>query len=165
MTHGGKNKVARAKANRVIAQQQALSLAAKLVAYNEDDPESPIEGLLREVRWSGQVARALGDVCNELLSDNTLTTRSISGERMNVLMDEWAKERERHARFCKMALDAGVEQKQIDVLEQQGAQIVAVLLALLMSPELNLTSEQIINGRVAAARVLRGIDQGTFIDA
>jgi hypothetical protein len=57
--------------------------------------------------------------------------------------------------MCKLALDAGIEQRQLDIIETQAGQIVAAMFALLSSPRLALTSDQIIEGRVVAAEVLR----------
>jgi hypothetical protein len=74
---------------------------------------------------------------------------------MNVLYEAWERERMNHAKLCKMAIDAGIEQKQLDIVEQQGSQIVQLLLTVLMSNELGLTSEQVIAGKVVAARVIR----------
>ena len=68
-------------------------------------------------------------------------------------MRAWTDERMNHARLCKLALDAGVQRQQFDVIETQAGQI--VLLSLLTTPRLNLTSEQIIEGRLVAAAVLR----------
>ena len=67
----------------------------------------------------------------------------------------WTDERLNHAKLCKMALDAGIAQQAIDIIETQAGQIVQLMLSLLTSPRLNLSSEQIIEGRVVAAQVLR----------
>ena len=45
--------------------------------------------------------------------------------------------------------------EQLDIIESQASQVVSVMLSLLTSPRLNLTSEQIIEGRVVAAQMLR----------
>jgi hypothetical protein len=153
--HGGAVKAALEVGKQRVALAEISKRASYLVAYDEDDPETPIDGLLREVRWSGQVARALGAVCDVDLTTDRLLTRTIAGERMNVLYEAWERERMNHAKLCKMAIDAGIEQKQLDIVEQQGSQIVQLLLTVLMSNELGLTSEQVIAGKVVAARVIR----------
>ena len=48
-------------------------------------------------------------------------------------------------------------QRQLDLVEAQANQIVAATLALLMSPRLVLTAEQIIEGRILAAGILRSM--------
>jgi hypothetical protein len=70
-------------------------------------------------------------------------------------MQAWSGERLNHAKLCKMALDAGIQRQQIDIIEMQAGQIVSAMLGLLMNPRLGLSSEQIIEGRVVAAEVLR----------
>jgi hypothetical protein len=49
-------------AKRTQAKAEMLSRVSKIVSY-KDDTDTPEEGLLREVRWSGQVAIALGEAC------------------------------------------------------------------------------------------------------
>jgi hypothetical protein len=152
--HGGDNPQAKANATKRVALVEIQRRAAQLVAFNADDQETPEAGLLREVLWSGQVARALGEAC-EALEDWQLSHVGPSGERLNPLLQAWSEERIQHARLCKMALDAGIEQRQIDILETQAGRIVAAMLSLLQSPRLGLSAETIIEGRVVAAEILR----------
>jgi len=152
--HGGASPNALKKGAERAAMAKVMSRAGKLVAFNEDDQETPAEGLLREVLWSGQVAKALGEACEQFIGDDQLTHKSPTGDRINALMQAWKEERELHARLCKMALDAGIEQRQLDIIETQAGQIISAMLALLSSPRLALTSEQIVEGRIVAAEVL-----------
>jgi len=154
--HGGQEPNAIRAARQRVAYQDAMSLASKIVAYNGDDPETPAEGLLREVAWSSQVALALGEVCQAMIADQQIVSYSAGqGQRLNSLMEAWSQERDRHAKFCRMALDAGIQQKALDIIEIQASQIVTAMITLLTSPRLGLSSEQIIEGRVIAAEVLR----------
>jgi hypothetical protein len=92
-----------------------------------------------------------------MIADQQLTIHSAGqGQRLNVLMQAWTEERLTQARLCKTALDAGIEQQQLDIIETQAAHVVQLMLSLLTSPRLNLTSEQIIEGRVVAAQVRSG---------
>ncbi len=156
--HGGKEPNAIRAAKQRVAYQGATSVASRIVAYDGDDPETPAEGLLREVRWSSQVAKALGEVCEAMVADQQLTTYSAGqGQRFDQLMQAWNDERMNHAKLCKMALDAGIQQQQLDIIETQASQIVSAMLGLLMNPKLGLSSDQIIEGRVIASEVLRSI--------
>jgi hypothetical protein len=56
-----------------------------------------------------------------------------------------------------LAFNAGIQQRQLDLVESQANQIVAAMLALLMSPRLGLSAEQIIEGRIVAAGILRSL--------
>lgn len=156
--HGGKTKKAIAAARTRQINLEVQSLASRIVAYDGDDPETPAEGLLREVRWSSQVAKALGEACEAMVADQQLTTYSAGqGQRFNQLMQAWNDERMNHAKLCKMVLDAGIQQQQLDIIETQASQIVGAMLGLLMNPKLGLSSDQIIEGRVIASEVLRSI--------
>jgi hypothetical protein len=154
--HGGQEPNALKAARQRIAYQQVLSFTSQIVAYDDSNPETPAEGLLREVSWSAQVALALGEVCNAMVADEHLTTSSAGqGHRLHGLMQAWSDERMNHAKLCKMALDAGIQQQQLDLIESRANEIVKVVLSLLSSPELNLSSDQIVEGRIVAARILR----------
>jgi hypothetical protein len=108
--------------------------------------------------WSGQVAIALGEACEALIADEALTTKSASaGMQLHALMNAWTKERINHARLFKLALDAGIQQRQLDLVESQANQIVAAISSLLMSPRLGLSAEQIIEGRIVAAEIFRSL--------
>lgn len=153
--HGGKNKLSLEIGKRRVALASAQSLSSRIVAYDLDFDESPEEGLLREVKWSAQISIALGDAVKTLQNEHLLTWSGAQGQQVNDLVKVWSAERDRHAKFCKMALDAGIQQRQIDIIESQAGQLVSAMLALLMNPRLGLSSEQIIEGRVIAADTLR----------
>jgi hypothetical protein len=59
-----------------------------------------------------------------------------------------------------MALDAGIQQRQLDLVESQANQLVPAILATLMSPRLGLSADQIFEGRIVAAEVLRALPAG-----
>lgn len=155
--HGGSSPRSLATAKQRVAMQVfSTEITQSIVAFDPEYDESPEEGLLREVRWSGQIAKALGVVCMDYVDDLGILTYSAGqGSQINALVDQWNKERDRHAKFCKMALDAGIQQRTLDIIESQAGAIVNAMLALLAAPELRLTSDQIIEGKVVAARVLR----------
>lgn len=153
--HGGKNKASLETGKRRVALAAAQSMSSRIVAYDLDFDESPEEGLMREVKWSAQIAIALGEACASIQDEHLLTWSGAQGQQLNDLMKAHAAERDRHAKFCKMALDAGIQQRQIDIIESQAGQLVSAMLALLMNPRLGLSSEQIIEGRVIAADTLR----------
>jgi hypothetical protein len=154
--HGGNQKSGKAKAQKLIAQHEMLTRASKILAYDDLKASTPEEGLLMEVKWSGQVAIAYGEACEALIADEALTTKSASaGMQLHALMNAWTKERINHARLCKLALDAGIQQRQLDLVEGRANQIVAAMLGLLMSPRLGLNAEQIIEGRIVAAEIFR----------
>jgi hypothetical protein len=118
--HGGKAPNSIAFAKRRLIFDAVRSRVSRIVAYDGDDVTSPEEGLLMEVKWSGQVAIAYGEACEALIADEALTTKS-AGARMQLhaLMEAWTKERTNHARLCALALSAGIQQRQLDLVESQ----------------------------------------------
>lgn len=148
--HGGKSGVVVEAAKR----REALSAIGKLVAFDPDDQE-PIEtGLLREVRWSSQVAQAYGEAVAALDTDD-LTQSGKDSRRLNVLVEAWTNERALHAKLAKTALDAGIAKRSVELAEQQASQIVQVIVNVLVAPGLGLSAEQIVMGKQVAAEVLR----------
>lgn len=185
--HGGNAPHVRAAGlERLKAEQIATTIAQELAAVGRPlVEEHPIDGLLKEVWRSasavevyGQLVAALevpGDF-NDLvevigMDDNgeetwrgridTLLGLNHNGElAANVLVRLWNEERERHAKFCKLALDAGVAERLVRMAEVQGQQIVGLIMAVLDDKELNLTPEQKAVARQRAAKELRGLPSG-----
>jgi hypothetical protein len=153
--HGGKRPESMANARKRAGEREIQERAAALVAFNENDPETPVEGLLREISWSGQIAQAYAEEIKLLHDEQLVTYTKASGDKMHALVKAHERERTLHARLCKMALDAGIEQRNLDIIEQQAGAIVAVMLALLQSPRLRLSAEQIIEGRSVAAGLFK----------
>jgi len=145
---------ARRNATQRLALQDMHQRASHIVAFDDGFDESLEDGLLREVRWSAQVALALGDLCKSL-GDGDLLSTSTQGSHLNVFMEAWRDERITHAKLTKMALDAGIAQRSLDLIEGQANFIVHAMVTLLTSPRLGLNSEQVIEGRVVAAEILR----------
>jgi hypothetical protein len=113
--HGGLSPAGIAKAQRLVAEVELKSRVSKIVAYDDLKASTPEEGLLMEVKWSGQVAIAYGEACEALIADEALTTKSAgTGMQIHALMDAWTKERTNHARLCALALSAGIQQRQLD---------------------------------------------------
>jgi hypothetical protein len=79
--HGGRQKSAVAKADKLVAQHEMRTRDSKIVAYDALDPSTPEEGLLMEVKWGGQVAIALGQACEALIADDTTDVASPRVER------------------------------------------------------------------------------------
>jgi hypothetical protein len=158
-THCGVSKRSREAGKQRLAMAEVQSMSARIVAYNDDFAERPAEGLLREVKWSAQIAIALGKIC-EGLQDEQLMSYSVgTGRQLNVFQKAWTEERLNHARLCKLALDAGIAQQQLNMIEEQAGRVVTAMISLLSDPDLHLSAEQIIQGRVVAAKVLRRLNE------
>ena len=107
--HGGKTPEALLTAKQRLAYQEALAHVPRIVAYDETGAQTPEQGLLFEIAWSEQVAKALAEVCKSVIDDNQITTKSSGhGDQLNALLRMWADERVTHARLCALALSAGI---------------------------------------------------------
>jgi hypothetical protein len=75
--------------------------------------------------------------------------------RRNVIVAMYDDERDRLARFSKLALDAGLERRRVELAENQAGLVATVIMGLLDSPRLGLTREQRDLGRRLAGGHLR----------
>lgn len=153
--HGGNVPIARERG----AQRIALSMAQQIVEYNPNDDETLEAGLLREVRQASQTAQAYAIAVSALQDGlglgNVLSMGQAGDIKLHALIGAWTKERELHAKLAKMALDAGIAQRQVDLAESQAGILVHVLIQVLQSPALGLTAEQVIEGKIVAAQAMR----------
>lgn len=155
--HGGRPKQTRAKA-AVRAELAAWGLA--------DTTEDPGEVLLRLVTQAARRAAEYADLLQQQYhkADSGDPTTSLPSriavlighkfaldregtpfpveEAIRGLVELEGQERDRCARFCKLALDAGIAERQVRLAERQGDLIADVLRAVLADPELGLTAEQ-----------------------
>jgi hypothetical protein len=68
------------------------------------------------------------------------------------------EERDRLAKMAKMAIDAGIAERQVQIAEQQGEMIVTIIVQVLDDPLLKLSEEKRLLARRLAAKHLRLID-------
>lgn len=155
--HGGRPKQTRSKA----------AVRAELATWGlTDSTEEPGEVLLRLVTQSSRRAALYADLLERQYreadagSSTATLPRGIGAligfkyvvdqegvavpveEAIRGLVELEAQERDRCARFAKVALDAGIAERQIGLAERTGALIADVLRAVLADPELGLTEAQ-----------------------
>jgi len=86
-------------------------------------------------------------------------TPNHSGDEVpHVLVRLWSEERDRAARLAKMAIDAGLAEKQVRLAERQGQIIAQIFTTVLDDDSLGLSREQRDAGRSLAARHLRALE-------
>lgn len=73
----------------------------------------------------------------------------------HILIRLEAQERDRLAKHCKMAIDAGIEERKVRLAEEQGEMIATLLASVFDDPELDLTPAQRMAGKKGAAKRLR----------
>ncbi|MDQ3660591.1 MAG: hypothetical protein M3454_05935 [Actinomycetota bacterium] len=116
----------------------------------------PLEVLLYQLGWASGAARALGRLVSEL---EEIHGPNHAGDAVpHVLVKLWSEERDRAARLAKMAIDAGLAEKQVRLAETQGQIIAKIFTAVLDDDTLGLSREQRVAGRSLAARHLRALE-------
>jgi hypothetical protein len=130
------------------AQITQASGHASSTAIGGPIPVDPTTALLRCVHLAaGQVEHASQQVARVPAERTFEDTKN--GARLNPWARVQAETMERLARFSKMAIDAGVAERQVELAERWGAQIATVLRQIL--DDLALTDEQ----RARAPEVVR----------
>ncbi|MFZ1361335.1 MAG: hypothetical protein WAS05_00160 [Candidatus Nanopelagicales bacterium] len=167
--HGGATTKAKEAGKRNLARQKAEQAVATLGLPREVDPGT---ALLEEVhRTAGHVAwleQQIRDLDPEALtwgktSEVHKTATEFAGvdttheAGLPVLMELYQAERKHLVTVCSAALKAGVEQRRVELAEQQGQLIVTVIKSILGDPELGLTTEQQQAAPAVASRHLRSV--------
>lgn len=124
-----------------------------------DVPEPGKVVKLSETDMARQLETLVGiDEDGEILvrnSPGSIYGRNHMGDAApHILLNLWNAERDRHAKLCKMALDAGVAERMVAMTEDIGRTIVEVINGVLADDALGLTLEQQAHARTKAARHL-----------
>lgn len=132
----------------VIRQEVSARLAVQ--ELDLDREANPLDELLTEVQRAAAAVRWLGDKVNAL-DDDAITWGLVKkvrdkdgkstthGAGVNLWVKLWQEERDRLARVCKLALDAGVDERRVRLAESQGAMIVDVIRATLVDLDIEQT--------------------------
>jgi hypothetical protein len=172
--HGG------ATANHQVAADRAM-VEQRMRTFGNPIEKDPLNALLEEVHRSAGHVAWLQDLVGELehggagykkttndegemvftpLSGLTQLDRSGKFEKASVWVELYQNERQHLARVCKMALDAGVDERRINLIERQATAVVELVKGVL--DDFNLTEEQlamkneILTRRFGQLRVLQG---------
>jgi hypothetical protein len=144
--HGGATRSAQEKAKRELALQRIGERVTALGLSLED--VHPVEAMMQQLRRAVATERLLGA---ELASQDRLTSFSPArGEQPSALWTMWREEADRVARFSKLLVDAGVEQRRIQLEEAELHRVLDAVLAAVADPEWGLSPEQ----RDAGPRVI-----------
>jgi hypothetical protein len=123
--HGGGQPQARKAGTARRAQAKAR---AAVDAYGLARDVSPTEALLEEVQWAaGHVAWLREQVARFDAGPRALTMDADG----RAILDVYGDERDRLVRFAKLASDAGVDERRIELAEQQGALVATGLRGIL----------------------------------
>lgn len=115
--HGGLAPQVREKGQRRLAETQAMKMLEQLGADPADD-RHPVEHLLGELRQAAVAADYLGSI-------------AVMDGPKGPLWHAWERERDRHAKIAKLALDAGVNEREVQLKEAEAERVAAVIRAVL----------------------------------
>jgi len=117
--HGGSTPQVKRAAEKRLAQQSTMQAIGKaLIAENTEVTADPLQSLMRMVQTSAWAERAYAQKISADLGDDVLTTIYTEGgsyKKAHPYLELWNEERDRLAKFSKLALDAGVAEKQLKV--------------------------------------------------
>jgi hypothetical protein len=118
-THGGKFPAVLAKAAVNLEMERALTKLGALVEHftNENPESDPLVGIIEVIERSSATMRAYYELVAEL--DDPTVSGGPTGRKAHPLVGLYQSSLTEHARICKLALDAGVAQRQIALAEAQ----------------------------------------------
>lgn len=134
--HGGSTPTQEIGAGREAARTNSVAALAKLGVYTERDPQ---QELLRQVGLSGAYVDALayqyelahadwlaapdGSGLEPEAAQTAQSNRRMLLAKADMLSELWGRERIRAAKISKMAVDAGVAKRHVEIAERQGTTI------------------------------------------
>lgn len=125
-THGGSAPQVRAKAEERLLHRRAVLEAETLGLPREIDPHT---ALLEELHRTAGAVQWLGAVVADL------ERGKVAGDSVYVRL--YADERDRLVKVAKTCVDVGIEERRVRLAEQAGAQLAAVVRAVLDRLELS----------------------------
>lgn len=131
--HGGRAPQTKGAAAVRVADGKARAAVA---AFGLPRDVSPTEALLEEVQWAAGHVAWFRDVIAAAEGGLRLDTTAEG----RALVDLYGQERDRLVRISKVTLDAGVEERRVQLAESQGALVAGVIRRILV--RLNLSPEQ-----------------------
>jgi hypothetical protein len=141
--HGGATARSLAAAKRRIALRKVTDMLGVPIEID------PAEALIEQVHLAAGNEFFLRHQV-QLLQDEG-ADRMLGLDGVDVRVKLWNDERERLARMSKLAVDAGIAERQVRIKEAEGAAIAAMLVLLLDHPKLAL-SGQLLLEQLAAKR-------------
>lgn len=141
--HGGGNPQAIAAASRRLEHAAAAQAVRTLGLPREVAPD---EALTEELHRTAGAVAWLGEQVATVPADGLyqryLGTGGVLWERPSVLVELYGVERDRMVKVARSAIDAGLQERQVRVVEHLGEILAAILEGLMGDPELALTDAQ-----------------------
>jgi hypothetical protein len=181
--HGGSTPSVSPKYESAMMVAIAMKDVARLGSAPNADPEQALLDLVSQaaglVSWYGTEVERLAELEGVALwrSPNDIGyehgdslfgpeidvdkdgTEHVVGEKLRGMVVLWNEERDRLAKYAKLALAAGIEKRRVEMAEQQGEQMVIVIQNVLV--QLGMSPEDLSKARTLAASELRRLGSGT----
>lgn len=168
-THGGRAPAVRAAAARRSALNEATRAMRRDLEVVQEPYRSqhPAEALLEAVARSSQAVAWLAaevsrltvpDPCDPGVEAFGALYDPTSGS-VHPLWRELNAAQERQAKFAKLCLDAGADERQVRIAEEQGAQMAAILTQVIDG--LGLGADLVARVRTLTAQALRALPPGS----
>lgn len=161
MAHGGAAPQVRDAANRRLQRDQMRVDLGQLMAELEVSAagRGPTEILLDVVYRAHAMVQVIGAQLGGVGDDLTRLDRYQQAQP-HVLFDMYDRALDRAGRVSKMALDAGVAERLVQVEQEKGRLLADVIRAIFADPELGLTDAQRAVSGAVAGRHLRALTAG-----
>ncbi len=167
--HGGSAPQVKAAADRgwIDGERVMMALAAirRELAKVDPDPVDPIAALMQQLALAHAWERYLRAEVAELDQlyylakvvgvDQDGEGQAVHEAKPHVALVLWNQERDRLSKFAKLALDAGLEERQVRLAEEQGAFVAALIRKVFDDADLGLSPVQRRAAAKIAARHLR----------
>lgn len=177
--HGGGTRHVKQAAARRIAIQNARDLVVRLGGSIDVDPLDALLEMVKEAAWNVAAYRIALDELGIHVSSADEHVAETGGTKVghgvaiassydekgkrdpaapHILVAMYSSERDRLARYAKMCLDAGVDERRVRIVEAQAQQLGSVVEAAVRS--LNPTPDQYREALQAAAKAMRQLTAG-----
>lgn len=171
--HGARTPNAAAAGERRQAHDRALVQVGQLVDELGIDPKHPLEGLLEAVDRAGAMVGPLGELVRGLHvqhgdqpatnakpagdGEGTPTAPALlhDGDRAHILVTLYGEWLDRYGRLCKLALEAGVDERRVQMAEAQAERLFGAVTRALVRAKV--PAEHVEAFRVSLAAELRAL--------
>lgn len=143
-------------------QQEALDELAEfkleqIRTFGHDVDIDPVTALTQEVRRGAGVVKYLAEKVADL-PESELFTQTVHGMITNPLIGLYQHERGMLVQAAKIALAAGVAERQVKLAEDQGRLMATLIMAVLLDKELQLTPQQKHDAKAVVRKHLMTMD-------
>ena len=137
--------------------QRVMGEVGRLLAEGHNTNPDPLQGLLEELAGSGSMVYVLQQQVAELDTGpgGLYETNVFGNSAPHVLVKMLGEWSDRRARQAKAAIEAGLSERMVTLAERQGEMVARMVNAVLGSPELELSEDQMALGRLLMAQQLR----------